>query len=177
MNHAPLRLALAVALLAFSGAALAQRIATNAHQPVLAGDAIDLSLLDLKPGQTVSLSATRVVRMFTGQVSLFAAEAKFTADAMGRVDLATQAPLPNSSYEGADVRGLLCSMKPVAGETQGKTFNELAFTLRGDDGKALAEAVAGSGGLSASANPESQGIGHVRANAAARRLMVEFLAG
>jgi dienelactone hydrolase len=140
MNHAPLRLALAVALLAFSGAALAQRIATNAHQPVLAGDAIDLSLLDLKPGQTVSLSATRVVRMFTGQVSLFAAEAKFTADAMGRVDLATQAPLPNSSYEGADVRGLLWSMKPVAGETQGKTFNEIAFTLRGDDGKALAEA-------------------------------------
>lgn len=70
MNHAPLRLALAIALLTFSGAALAQRIATNTNQPVLAGDAIDLSLLDLKPGQTVSLSATRVVRMFTGQVSI-----------------------------------------------------------------------------------------------------------
>ena len=70
MNHAPLRLALAVALLAFSGAALAQRIATNANQPVLAGDPIELALMDLKPGQTVSLSATRVVRMFTGQVSI-----------------------------------------------------------------------------------------------------------
>ncbi len=132
-------LAFAAALLAFAGSACAQRIATNADQPVLAGDAIDIQLLDLRPGQAVSLSATRVVRTFTGQVSMFASEAKFTADAQGKVNLTMQAPLAGSSYEGVDVRGLLWSMKPVAGDTQGKPFNQIQFTLRGDDGKALTE--------------------------------------
>ena len=37
------------------------------------------------------------------------------ADAQGRVDLASSSPLPGSSYEGADVRGLLWSMKQQPG--------------------------------------------------------------
>lgn len=135
---------LALALLAaFTGSACAQRIVLNSEQPVLAGEPLTLQLADLQPGQTVTLRAERVVRTFMGPVALFAGEASFIADAKGRVDLATQAPLPGSCYAEADVRGLLWSMKKSASSTegtQGRPLGQVALRLRDAGGTELARA-------------------------------------
>lgn len=134
--------ALAV-LAAFAGSACAQRVLVNASQPVLAGEPFTLQLAELQPGQTVTLRAERVVRTFTGPVALFAGEASFTADARGAVDLATQAPMPGSSYASADVRGLLWSMKKTtapAQDLQGRPFGRVDLRLRDAGGAELARA-------------------------------------
>ena len=136
------RLALAIALLGIGASASAQRIAIDVPQPVLAGDPIALQLADLKPGQSVRLHAQRAVQTFTGQVALFESQAVFQADAKGRVDLGTAAPLPGSSYEGADVRGLLWSMKPGAGEVKGKPFGRVDFRLHAAEAAADAPPLA-----------------------------------
>ncbi len=138
-------LALAAICGALGGTAQAQRIVVNAEQPVLAGEPITLQLADLQPGQTVRLSAQRVVQTFTGPVALFRSQARFQADAQGQVDLARAEPLPGSSYEGADVRGLLWSMVKGPGDVQGQPFNRIALSLSAADApadaKPLAEAV------------------------------------
>ncbi len=137
----PRRPVLALAVLALLGhAASAQRILVNEEQPVLAGTPIRLQLVDLQPGQRVRLQAERVVRTFSGQLARFESQAGFAADAQGRADLATAAPLPDSSYTGADVRGLLWSMKAQPGAVEQPVFNRVALRLRDAEGKALAEA-------------------------------------
>ena len=133
---------IASALLALSTAASAQRIVVNADQPVLAGDPLTLQLAALQPGQSVRLQAQRVVQTFTGQVALFQSQAVFQADAQGRVDLATAAPQGGSSYDGADVRGLLWSMKAGPGEVKGKPFGRIEFQLRAADAAAEAPPLA-----------------------------------
>jgi len=127
-------------LLAIATPAGAQRIVVNEQQPVLAGTPIRLQLSELKPGQTVILQAERAVRMFTGQTARFEGSARFQADAQGRVDLASQAPLPGSSYSGADVHGLLWSMKQQPGSVEQPVFNRIGLRLQDADGKTLAEA-------------------------------------
>lgn len=124
---------IAAALLAACSAASAQRIVVNAEQPVLMGDPITLQLADLQPGQTVRLDAQRVVQTFTGQVGVFQSHAVFKADAQGRVDLRSSAPLPGSSYEGVDERGLLWSMKAGPGEVKGKPLGRIELQLRAAD--------------------------------------------
>lgn len=127
-------------LAALGGTACAQRIVVNADQPVLAGEPITLQLADLKPGQPVLLRAERAVRTFTGSLAVFAGEARFTADAQGRVDLATQAPLPGGAYAGADVRGLLWSMRSTTASPEGRPFNRVDLQLRDASGAELARA-------------------------------------
>lgn len=131
------------ALALFAGPACAQRIVVNEVQPVLAGTAITLQLADLQPGQAVSLQAERVVHTFTGALARFRSSAHFVADTAGRVDLAHAAPQPGSSYEGADVRGLLWSMRQQPGMVEQPVFNRVALTLLSADGKNLAEATLG----------------------------------
>lgn len=128
------------ALTLFAGTACAQRIVVNEAQPVLAGTAITLQLADLQPGQAVRLQAERVVRTFGGAVARFQSAAHFIADASGRVDLAKAAPQLGSSYEGADVRGLLWSMSQQPGSVEQPVFNRIALKLLSSDGKPLAEA-------------------------------------
>lgn len=118
----------------------AQRIVVNEAQPVLAGTAITLQLADLQPGQAVRLQAERVVRTFGGTVARFRSSAGFVADASGRVDLAKAAPQPGSSYEGADVRGLLWAMSQQPGAVEQPVYNRIALKLQSVDGKPLAEA-------------------------------------
>jgi len=134
------RALLTAGLLALAAPACAQRIETNAQQPVLAGEPLQLALADLQPGQRVSLKAERVVRSFSGPVRRFVAEARFEADAQGRVDLAQAAPLPGGSYEGADVRGLLWSMRAQDGEVKEPVFNRIQFQLSDAEGQPLAQA-------------------------------------
>lgn len=131
-------LTLASSLL-LSAPVCAQRIVVNEQQPVLAGTPITLQLADLKPGQTVELQASRAVRMFTGQTARFESKARFVADAQGRVDLASSAPQPGSSYAGADVRGLLWAMKQQPGAVDKPVFNRIELKLADLDGKPLAE--------------------------------------
>ncbi|MBH9576696.1 acyl-CoA thioesterase/BAAT N-terminal domain-containing protein [Inhella proteolytica] len=130
----------AAGLLALSVPVCAQRIDTNTHQPVLAGEPLQLALADLQPGQTVTLRAERTVRTFSGPVRRFMSEARFQADAQGRVDLTAQAPLPGGSYAGADVRGLLWSMRMQDGEVKEPVFNRIQFQLHDAEGKPLAQA-------------------------------------
>jgi len=134
------RALLTAGLLALAAPACAQRIETNAQQPLLAGEPLQLALADLQPGQRVSLKAERVVRSFSGPVRRFVAEARFEADAQGRVDLAQAAPLPGGSYEGADVRGLLWSMRAQDGEVKEPVFNRIQFQLNDAEGQPLAQA-------------------------------------
>ncbi len=121
------------AALSLSHAALAQRIVLPESQPVMAGDPMSVHLVDLKPGQAVRLQAQRAVQTFTGQVALFQSQAVFKANAQGQVDLSSTAPEPGSSYEGADVRGLLWSMKAGPGEFKGKPFGRIEFRLLASD--------------------------------------------
>jgi hypothetical protein len=127
------RTLIATALFALCSAASAQRIVVNAEQPVLSGDPLTLQLADLKPGQAVRLDAQRVVQTFTGQVAVFRSQAVFKADAQGRVDVGATAAQPGSSYDGADVRGLLWSMKAGPGEVKGKPFGRIELQLRAAD--------------------------------------------
>ncbi len=134
------RALLAAGLLALAVPVCAQRIETPAQQPVLAGEPLQLALADLQAGQLVTLRAERVVRSFSGPVRRFVAEAQFRADAQGRVDLAQAAPLPGGSYEGADVRGLLWSMRAQEGEVTEPVFNRIQFQLLDAEGKPIAQA-------------------------------------
>ena len=127
-------------LLSLAAPVFAQRIELNAEQPVLAGEPLTLKLADLKPGQTVQLRAERVVRTFIGPVQRFVSQARFVADAQGRVDLAQAAPLAGGSYEGADLRGLLWSMRAQPGEVKEPVFNRIEFQLQDEAEQKLASA-------------------------------------
>lgn len=116
------------ALLSLSLPVCAQRIAVPA-EPVLAGEPIALQISEQQPGQTLRLQAERVVQTFDGAVRLFRSEARFQADAQGRVDLGQQAPLDGGSYAGVDARGLLWSMVAVQGEVKGRPHGRVDLRL------------------------------------------------
>ena len=104
------RAVLALTLL-LATSAQAQRIDVLPAADVLVGEALQIVLIGVPPNSEVSLQALRQVVEFTGGQRPYSAQARFKADAQGRVDLATQAPL-SGTYSGADVRGLFWSMLP-----------------------------------------------------------------
>jgi hypothetical protein len=106
------RLSLAVVWLASAPPLHAQQWLVRPATTMLAGDPLQIRLIDMPPGEPVHVQALRAVREDDGSTRQYTATATFTADALGVVDLATQAPL-QGSYSGADVRGLLWSMVPV----------------------------------------------------------------
>jgi BAAT / Acyl-CoA thioester hydrolase C terminal/Acyl-CoA thioester hydrolase/BAAT N-terminal region len=108
----PLRLGLALVLLATTPALCAQQWVVRPATTVLTGEPLNIRLIDMPPGGQVQVQALRAVQGDDGSKRQYAASATFIADALGVVDLATQAPL-QGSYSGADVRGLLWSMVPV----------------------------------------------------------------
>jgi dienelactone hydrolase len=105
---------LALAALTSTRPASAQHIQISPSNSVLLGDPLHIVLTGFPPGAEVELKAQRVVPEFTGGRRLYAAQARFKADAEGRVDVSRQAPL-SGTYSGADVRGLFWSMAPVPG--------------------------------------------------------------
>lgn len=106
------RVLFALALhLALACAAQAQQIIAKPSAELLAGEPLHLSVEGLAPCAPVRLRASR---LHYGRP--FQSEARFTADATGRIELDTRAPLAGSAYEGADGRGLFWAMKPVAAE-------------------------------------------------------------
>lgn len=100
---------LPVLVLAVS-AADAQQIEARPGPEVLEGEPLQLAVAGLKPGTEITLRASRLHR---GKP--FQSEARFVADARGRVDLGAQAPLAGS-YSGIDGRGLFWAMAPVGPE-------------------------------------------------------------
>ena len=74
----------------------------------LYGEPFNWKVTGLKPGERVTVKASsRDTRM-----NVWTSEAVYEADSSGTVDLERQAPL-SGSYEGADIFGLLWSMKPA----------------------------------------------------------------
>jgi hypothetical protein len=106
-------LALAAACVA-AAPAWAQSFVVTPGPEFMVGEPVRIAVEGLAPGAEVRLRAQRVVAEWTGGRRPYMAQARFRADAQGRVDLATSAPLPGSSYEGADLRGLFWSMAPTS---------------------------------------------------------------
>jgi dienelactone hydrolase len=93
-------------------AATAGRIVIEPAPPLLTGEPVSIRFEGLPPGAEVLLRAERVVRDFFGP-RLYRSEARFSAGAAGRIDLATATPLPGGAWSGADVRGAFWSMVPT----------------------------------------------------------------
>lgn len=92
----------------FHGAVPAAELKVVASPAVaLFGEPFSWKVTGLKPGESVTLKA--VSRDAKGL--LWRSAASFTADAAGSVDVGGQAP-DSGSYSGADIFGLLWSMKP-----------------------------------------------------------------
>lgn len=79
---------------------------------MLAGAPLQIVLTGAPPGADITLQSSRTVAEFTGGQRSHGVQARCKADAQGRIDLATQAPL-SGSHSGADVRGLFWSMTPA----------------------------------------------------------------
>ena len=124
----PLAAALALAQSA-PAPALAQRFEIQPPSAdVVAGAPLSIALSGLAPGAELTLTATRAVEDFFGR-RVYSAEARFTAGADGRVDLAQAAPTAGS-YQGADLRGLFWSMQPAAGEARDFAPGQVQLTAR-----------------------------------------------
>jgi dienelactone hydrolase len=74
----------------------------------LYGTPFSFTVTGLRPGERVTIKA----RSIDAKNILWESEAEFKADAGGSVDVAAQAPL-SGNYSGADIFGLLWSMKPL----------------------------------------------------------------
>jgi len=120
-------------LACLASAAVAQRLVIEpSHEPVL-GTPLSIAVADVPPGATVTLRAQRAVREWDGRRALYAAEARYVADAQGRVDLAAARPL-SGSYTEPDVQGLFWSAAPQPGaDTAGLADNQVRLTLRRAD--------------------------------------------
>lgn len=105
------RLAVLALLSLSTWGAAAQRLAVSPATEVLIGTPLAISAVELPPGATVTVRSLMAPRGWGGQRLVYRAEARFVADAHGRVDLATAAPLAGS-YSGADVQGLFWSATP-----------------------------------------------------------------
>lgn len=114
--------------------AAAQRIELPPGQELLEGEPFTIAASGLAPGATVTLRATRLVAEFTGGQRAYRAQARFVADAQGRVEPARQAPLPGGSYTGTDLRGLFWSMAPAPAGTAAPAAQQLAFELLAGEG-------------------------------------------
>jgi dienelactone hydrolase len=81
---------------------------------LLEGDPVSIRVTGLKPGSAATLYAQSV----NERSGWFSASATFVANADGIVDLATDAPV-HGDYQGADLRGLFWSQKPL-GQDSGR---------------------------------------------------------
>lgn len=134
-------LALAIVSSAFFQPAFAQRIAIAPAGKVLAGDPVAIVLEGFAPGAEVTVKAERPVVPWGAppdKRGLYRAEAKFKADAAGKIDLATAKPV-SGSYKNADVRGLFWSQAPVPGEVAADWKNSVVKFSASVDGKVVAE--------------------------------------
>lgn len=105
----------ALALLLCSAPGLAQRLQVLPGTDVQLGTPLAISASELPPGTELLLRSERRLRGWDGQPVLYRAEARFQADAAGRLDLGEARPLPGGSYTEPDVQGLFWSARPQPG--------------------------------------------------------------
>ncbi|MCV2353510.1 acyl-CoA thioesterase/BAAT N-terminal domain-containing protein [Paucibacter sp. B2R-40] len=101
-----------VVALSFSLPALAQQIHVSPAAEVVEGTALKIRLSELPPLTTIRVLSSRLARGM-GLQQPHQGEAWFTSNAVGELDLGSQAP-ERGTYSGADVRGLFWSMQPAA---------------------------------------------------------------
>jgi dienelactone hydrolase len=130
----PIALLLAIAC---ATTAHAQRFVPTPGPEILAGDTFGLALEGLPPGREVTLEARRTVGDGIGSTRLFLSQVRLATGGDGRIDLATQAPLPGGSYGGADVQGLLWSMTPAPGGTADPALAPGEVALEARDGETV----------------------------------------
>jgi dienelactone hydrolase len=129
IRRAALGAAMALAVLASHGA-WAQRLTVSPATDVLIGTPLNITVSGLAAGAEVSVHSLRVLTGWTGQPSVYGAQARYRADAQGRVDLATAAPM-EGSYQGADVQGLFWSAQLVPGPVpEGLARDQVRLSLR-----------------------------------------------
>jgi dienelactone hydrolase len=95
--------------------AFAQTIRIQPADKVLAGEPVAITLEGFAPGAEITVKSERPVVPWGAppdKRGLYRAEAKFKADAAGKVDLATAKPV-SGSYKQADARGLFWAQSPV----------------------------------------------------------------
>lgn len=107
----------------------AQQIHVQPAGEVLLGDPLQISLGGLPAGATVELTASRMVREFTGGQRSYASSARYSVGADGRVDLATATPI-SGSYTRADTRGLFWSMLPSPSAADGLALNRVRLQAK-----------------------------------------------
>jgi dienelactone hydrolase len=86
---------------------------------LLEGDLVSIRITGLKPGSTATLYA-QSAQPGDNRVAPFSGTATYIANADGIVDLATAAPV-RGYYQGADLRGLFWSQKPLDNDPEGQT--------------------------------------------------------
>jgi dienelactone hydrolase len=106
------RLIAACAVASLSLPLAAQTLTVRPGPEVVAGEPLHLAVEGARPGARLTLRASRSIAA-EGGARAFQSQAVFVADAAGRVDVDTQAPV-EGSYRHADARGLFWSMAPVA---------------------------------------------------------------
>jgi dienelactone hydrolase len=111
--------------------ATAQTLEVSPPGPILTGQPVTIRLTGLPPKAAVRLDTERMVAEM-GQKVRYRAEATFTADANGSLDLGKDAPNAGS-YRTADLRGLFWSMTP-AKDAKGivTETNQVLLTARVD---------------------------------------------
>ncbi len=100
----------------------AQTLNVRPGPEVVAGDPLHLAIEGAQPGARLTLRASRIVSSDWG-TRPFQSQAVFVADAAGRVDVDTQAPV-EGSYARVDARGLFWSMRPASATTALPTLDK-----------------------------------------------------
>ena len=116
----------------------AQQFVVSPANPVLAGEALSITLRELPPSKEVKLAAERVMQDEADDKRvLYRAEASFTVAADGTLDLALS-PAKSGTYKGSDSRGLFWSMLPqtlpaATPLAADRALREVRFTATIDD--------------------------------------------
>jgi dienelactone hydrolase len=117
--------------------AVAQSFKISPPNPVLSGEPMTILLTGLPPATEIKIVSERAMKSEgpDAKMMTYRAEATFTANDKGEIDLAKAAPKDKSgsSYKGADIRGLFWSMKSTKAEAavQAKE-NEVVLTATVD---------------------------------------------
>lgn len=117
----------------------AQTVEVSPPGPILAGDEVTIRLSGLPPKAQVRLDTERLVAEMGRKVP-YRAEATFSTDADGKLDLETAAPSAGS-YHAADLRGLFWSMTPAKDGNGSVTDTDQVLLTARVDGQAVASAV------------------------------------
>lgn len=100
--------------------AVAQSFKISPANPVLSGEPMSIVLTGAPPSAEVKVVSERAMKSEgpSAKLMTYRAEATFVANDKGEIDLAKTAPKDksNSSYKGADIRGLFWSMKSTKTE-------------------------------------------------------------